>query len=108
MVNNFSNLIKKIKSCKDCKSLFGFEPKPIFMGNENAKILQISQAPSKKAHNTGICFNDDSGKKLRNDWYRISDEDFYNNDNFYISGIGHCYPRKNSKGVDKKTSKILC
>lgn len=105
MADNFSDLIKEIKSCRDCRSLFGFEPNPVFTGNENAKILQISQAPSQNVHNTSKCFNDASGKKLRGEWYQISDEDFYNDDNFYISGVGHCYPGKNPNGGDKKPPK---
>ncbi len=105
MIDNFSDMKKEIKSCKDCRSLFGFEPNPVFTGNENAKILQISQAPSQNVHNTSKCFNDASGKKLRSEWYQISDEDFYNNDNFYISSVGHCYPGKSPNGGDKKPPK---
>lgn len=106
-MNDFTNLVKEIKSCKECRTLLGFEPNPVFSGNENAKILQISQAPSKNAHNTSKCFNDASGKKLKKEWYKISDEDFYNDDNFYITGVGHCYPgqSKNSSGGDKKPPK---
>jgi len=100
----FHDLVKEIKSCRECKKKFGFEPNPVFSGNQNAKILQISQAPSQNVHNTSKCFNDASGKKLRGEWYQISDEDFYNDDNFYISGIGHCYPGKTPKGGDKKPS----
>lgn len=102
MAEDFFELVENIKSCRDCRELFGFEPNPVFSGNENAKILQISQAPSQNVHKTNKCFNDASGKKLRKEWYKIPDEDFYNDDNFYISGIGHCYPGKCSNGGDKK------
>jgi len=105
MANNFSGLIKEIKACRECKGLFNFEPNPIFTGSQNAKILQISQAPSQNASNTNKCFNDASGKKLKGEWYQIPDEVFYNDNNFYISAIGHCYPGKNSNGGDKKPPK---
>jgi uracil-DNA glycosylase family 4 len=101
----FFELVKNIRSCTACRKIFGFEPHPTFSGNQRAKILQISQAPSQNVHNTGKCFNDASGRKLREEWYKISDEEFYNDDNFYISGIGHCYPGKNSNGGDNKPSK---
>ena len=97
MADNFSDLVKEIKSCRDCRSLFGFEPNPVFTGNENAKILQISQAPSQNVHNTSKCFNDASGKKLRGEWYKISDEDFYkvvefqNNKIFTLSDLDNNY-----------------
>ncbi|MDD2656732.1 MAG: uracil-DNA glycosylase family protein [Patescibacteria group bacterium] len=105
MENSFDKLVNEIKSCRDCRNIFGFEPNPVFSGNENSKILQISQAPSQNVHKTNKCFNDVSGKKLRNEWYQISDKDFYNDDNFYISAIGHCYPGKSSNGGDRKPPK---
>jgi len=105
MAENFNELVKEIHACRDCRALFGFEPNPVFSGNEKAKILQISQAPSKNVHETNKCFNDSSGRKLRNEWYKISDEDFYNDDNFYISGVGHCYPGKSANGGDMKPPK---
>lgn len=105
MADDFSVLVREIKACRECRGLFGFEPNPVFSGSKNAKILQVSQAPSQNVHKTGRCFNDASGRKLRREWYQISDADFYNGDNFYISGVGHCYPGKNSNGGDKKPPK---
>ncbi|MFH0988227.1 MAG: uracil-DNA glycosylase family protein [Parcubacteria group bacterium] len=105
MADNFKQLVKEIKRCRDCKKAFGFEPNPTFTGNKNAKILQISQAPSRNVHKTGKCFTDASGRKLRNEWYQIADEVFYNNDNFYISAIAHCYPGKNRNSGDNKPPK---
>ena len=106
MTYSFPELIEEIRLCRRCKNIFGFEPNPVFGGNKNAKILQISQAPSQNVHNTNKCFNDASGRKLRKEWYHISDDEFYNKDNFYISGIGHCYPGKNFEGSgDKKPPK---
>lgn len=102
----FEKLQKNIIKCKLCKEKFGFIPNPVLFGNRNAKIMQISQAPSSNVHITGKPFDDLSGKKLRNEWYQISDEEFYNKDNFYITGIGHCYPGKTEKGGDKLPPKI--
>jgi len=105
MASNFPKLVKEIKSCRECRGLFGFEPNPVVSGNQNAKILQISQAPSQNVHNTSKCFNDASGRKLRAKWYQIPDEDFYNDNNFYISAVGHCYPGKSLNGGDRKPPK---
>ncbi len=105
MASSFAELVKEIKSCRECRSLFGFEPNPIVSGNQNAKVLQISQAPSQNAHNISKCFNDASGRKLRGEWYKIPDEDFYNDNNFYISGIGHCFPGKSPNSGDKEPPK---
>ncbi len=100
------NLHKKILQCRLCQDAFGFEPRPIVLGNHNAKIMQISQAPSKSVHETGKPFHDASGKKLRREWYQISDEDFYNPNNFYITSMAHCYPGKAPGGGDRRPPKI--
>ena len=104
----FDELIKQIKKCRHCESSFGFIPNPIIWGHANSKIVQISQAPSKSVHESGKPFTDASGKTLRNDWYQITEEDFYNNDNFYISALAHCYPGKQSDGKSDKQPPKCC
>lgn len=101
----FEELKEKILNCRLCEEKFGFEPHPIMWGNPDAKIMQISQAPSKTVHETGKPFNDASGKKLRSEWYQITDETFYNPDNFYITSIAHCYPGKSPNGGDRMPPK---
>ena len=101
----FQNLQEQISACRYCQEDFGFEPHPILFGNLNAKIMQISQAPSRSVHNTGKPFNDASGKRLRSEWYQISDETFYHPDNFYIVSVAHCYPGKAPGGGDRRPPK---
>jgi uracil-DNA glycosylase family 4 len=95
-------LQNQILQCRSCQDLFGFEPHPVVQGHYNAKIMQISQAPSKSVHETGKPFNDLSGRRLRGEWYHISDEAFYNPDNFYIASMAHCYPGKAPGGGDRR------
>ncbi|MCR1961964.1 uracil-DNA glycosylase, family 4 [Thomasclavelia cocleata] len=99
-MDDFNKLKYNISKCNSCKDDFGYEPHPIFWGNKNAKIMQISQAPSLSVHNTLKPFNDLSGKKLRQ-WYGIDDDIFYNQDNFYITSLAHCYPGKSKSGGDR-------
>ncbi len=104
--NKLADLQNQISKCRLCRDAFGFEPHPIIQGNENAKIMQISQAPSKRVYETGRPFNDVSGKRLRGEWYRISDEVFYNPDYFYIASMAHCYPGKAPGGGDSHPLRI--
>lgn len=104
-LKEFHNLQKQILECRHCESVFGFQPRPILFGNPQAKIMQISQAPSRSVHNTGKPFNDASGRRLRSEWYKIKDETFYNPDNFYIVSVAHCYPGKNASGGDRRPPK---
>ncbi len=102
----FDKLRIDIEKCRYCEEKFGFEPRPVFWGNESAKIVQISQAPSYTVHNSGKPFTDMSGKTLKHEWYQISEEDFYNKDNFFIGAVAHCYPGKDKNGNDRQPPKI--
>lgn len=105
-INTIEELIPELKKCRKCQEEFGYEPRPVVWGSPNAKIMQISQAPSKKVHEIGRPFSDLSGKKLRQNWYEITDEQFYNGDNFYITTVGHCFPGKSGRNnYDKKPPK---
>ena len=101
----FNELKKEIENCKYCKEKFGFEPHPVFWGKQNSKIVQISQAPSNNVHNSMKPFTDISGKTLKYEWYHISDDVFYNQDNFFIGALAHCYPGKDKNGNDKQPPK---
>jgi len=102
----FNELKNNISNCRLCQEKFGFEPHPVTFGNQNAKIVQISQAPSASVHITLKPFTDQSGKKLKYEWYKITDEEFYNEDNFYIAALAHCFPGKNKNGGDNPPPKI--
>ncbi len=106
MNTEFNNLINNIKKCQICREKFGFEPHPVCFGNVNAKIVQISQAPSATVYKTLKPFTDQSGKKLKYEWYNIDDVDFYNPNNFYITSLAHCYPGKDKNGNDRVPPKI--
>ncbi len=105
-MNELEKLQKQILKCRICKKTFGFEPNPIVFGNKNAKIMQLGQAPSKRANETNKFFDDQSGKRLKYEWYQITDEDFYNPNNFYILPMAHCFPGQDSNGHDKNPPKI--
>ena len=101
MEKDFSNLINEIRKCNICEDKFGFKPHPVVIGSATSKIVQISQAPSKMVDTTLKPFTDQSGKKLKYEWYQITDEEFYNPDNFFITALAHCYPGKDKNGNDK-------
>ncbi len=97
----FEELKTLVEKCRICEEKFGFEPHPVFWGNENSKIVQISQAPSSTVHKVLKPFSDASGKILKYEWYQISDEEFYDTNNFFIGAMAHCYPGKDKNGNDK-------
>lgn len=91
------NLLKEIRNCDVCREHLPLGPRPIIEATNNSKIVLISQAPGRVVHETGIAWNDQSGKKLR-EWLNVSDEVFYNSSNFAILPMGFCYPGKAKTG----------
>lgn len=101
-----SSLIKQLKACRECQERFGFEPHPIQWGESDAKVLIISQAPGLRVHEMRRPFCDLSGKKLRQQWFCVSEEFFYNPHLFYFTNAGHCFPGRNKNNTDKKPPKV--
>ena len=106
MNEEYYQLLNKIKNCDICKEKFGFQPHPVVFGSICSKIVQISQAPSATVYKTLKPFTDLSGKRLKYEWYRITDDVFYNTKNFYIKSLAHCYPGKDKNGNDKMPPRI--
>ena len=65
--------------------------------SKESKIAIIGQAPGKKVHASGIPWDDQSGKNLRN-WLNVTPETFYNTSKFAIVPMGFCYPGKGKTG----------
>ena len=90
-------LLHKISQCSICKAHLPLGPRPVVTAHTESKIVIIGQAPGTKVHDSGIPWDDQSGKKLRQ-WLNVSDADFYNTKNFAIIPMGFCYPGKGKTG----------
>jgi uracil-DNA glycosylase len=62
-----------------------------------SKIAIIGQAPGTKVHQTGIPWDDPSGKQLRK-WLGVTDKQFYDERLFALIPMGFCYPGKGKSG----------
>jgi uracil-DNA glycosylase len=90
-----NDLLLQIEQCKICEEFI--EPRPVVFAHKLSKIIIIGQAPGVKVHNSGIPWDDASGKQLRK-WLGVTDEQFYNTKNFGIIPMGFCYPGKGKTG----------
>lgn len=97
LLTKMDKLLKKILRCEVCKQYLPLGPRPVIQLNKSSKIVIISQAPSRRVHETGIPWNDASGKKLKS-WMDVSDEVFYNPTCISILPMGFCYPGKGMSG----------
>ncbi len=59
--------------------------------------MVIGQAPGTKVHESGIPWNDQSGKNLRR-WLDMTDEEFYDEKKVAIMPMGFCYPGRGKSG----------
>jgi uracil-DNA glycosylase len=90
-------LLNKIRGCEVCKEHLPLGPRPVVQLSTQSKIIIIGQAPGKRVHETGIPWNDASGRKLR-EWMGIDETAFYDPNIFAIMPMGFCYPGKGISG----------
>ncbi|KYG81767.1 uracil-DNA glycosylase family protein [Roseivirga echinicomitans] len=96
-MSSFEDLLQQIKACTVCAKHLPLGPRPVVSIGPNSKILVIGQAPGTKVHDSGIPWDDASGKNLRK-WLGVTNEKFYNTDLFGIVPMGFCYPGKGKSG----------
>ena len=90
-------LLDRIQRCKVCKDHLPLGPRPVVQLSCRSKIVIIGQAPGRRVHETGIPWNDASGKTLRS-WMGVDEATFYNPEAFSIMPMGFCYPGKAASG----------
>lgn len=90
-------LLEEIGKCEVCKAYLPLGPRPIVAAHPKAKIAIIGQAPGRKVHETGIPWDDPSGRQLRK-WLGVSDETFYDTSKIALIPMGFCYPGKGKSG----------
>lgn len=103
-MDELGELQKQIRKCQICKiPSYSY---PLFQGASGAKIMVISQSPSRKVLAYGQKWRDNfSGKTLRT-WFGLTDEVFYNSNFLYLTSIGKCYPGRTKKG--DKLPDLIC
>lgn len=112
---NFQELKTTILACEACASFLPLPPKPILQIHPDAKILIAGQAPGRRAHESGLPFDDPSGDRLR-DWLGISKEVFYDETKVALVPMGFCFPGTGKSGdlpprkecADLWRAKLLC
>jgi len=70
---------------------------PLYAASAAARISIVGQAPGRRAQESGIPWNDLSGRTLRN-WLGVTDEQFYDPELFAILPMDFFYPGKGTSG----------
>jgi uracil-DNA glycosylase family 4 len=90
-------LLQEISQCTVCEAHLPFPPRPVVQANTQARLLIIGQAPGLKVQQSGIPWNDASGKRLR-EWLQMDEQQFYDPAQVAIMPMGFCYPGKGKSG----------
>lgn len=90
-------LLNDIRACQVCSKELILGPRPIVSAHPRSKIAIIGQAPGSKVHNTGVPWDDPSGKQLRK-WLGVTEAQFYDERLFALIPMGFCYPGKGRSG----------
>ncbi|GAB3823469.1 uracil-DNA glycosylase family protein [Pontibacter rugosus] len=91
------SLLEQVRACRICEEHLPLGPRPVLTASSTAKLLIVGQAPGTKVHASGIPWNDQSGKRLRQ-WLGLEPEVFYDASKVAIIPIGFCYPGKGKSG----------
>lgn len=92
-----AELIGQIEGCCVCAESLSHDPRPIVQLGIEARVLLIGQAPGRKVHESGIPWEDASGRLLL-DWLGIDRDTFYDPSRIAMMPMGFCYPGKGKSG----------
>jgi len=93
------HLLNDIRACRLCAGHLPLGPRPVLRARATARLLIVGQAPGTKVHQTGIPWNDASGRRLRQ-WLDLAPEIFYDEARVAIVPMGFCYPGRAATGGD--------
>jgi uracil-DNA glycosylase len=94
---SLSHLLTEIRSCRVCEDHLDHGPRPIVQAASPARIVVIGQAPGRRVHESGVPWDDPSGRTLRQ-WLDLTDDQFYDPDIVALVPMGFCYPGSASSG----------
>jgi uracil-DNA glycosylase len=90
-------LLRAVRACTVCAASLPQAPKPVLRAGATARVLIVGQAPGRRAHESGIPWNDPSGDRLRA-WLGLSRAAFYDETRIAIIPAGFCYPGSGPHG----------
>lgn len=96
-MEDFERIVAEVRRCELCAPGLPLGPKPVFRVHHQAKLLIVGQAPGTRVHDSGIPFNDQSGRRLR-DWMGVDRMVFYDSQKIGILPMGFCYPGRGKSG----------
>jgi len=95
-MDTYASLLAEVRACTRCADL-PLGPNPVLQFHPEARILIAGQAPGRRVHQSGVPFDDASGRRLR-EWLGMPPELFYDPRKVAILPMGFCYPGTGRSG----------
>jgi uracil-DNA glycosylase len=96
-MNQLDDLLVRVRSCTLCADELPGTPRPVLQIHPAARILVAGQAPGRRAHASGIPFDDASGVRLRS-WLGVTAATFYDPQRIALVPMAFCYPGTGRSG----------
>lgn len=90
-------LLERVRGCELCLEHLPLGPQPLLKASRRVEILVIGQAPGRRAHESGVPWDDPSGDRLR-DWLGVTRDAFYDDPRLGLMPMGFCYPGTGAGG----------
>ena len=90
---SLKRLLRDVRACRICEPDLPLGPRPVFRLARSARLLIISQAPSRKVHQSGLPWDDASGARLR-EWMMIDAMNFYDQSSVAVLPMGLLLSRR--------------
>lgn len=94
---SLTRLLADVRSCTVCAPHLDHVPRPVVQVGSKSRIVIIGQAPGRRVHESGIPWDDPSGRTLR-EWLGLSEDQFYDPSVVALVPMGFCYPGSASSG----------
>jgi uracil-DNA glycosylase len=96
-MTSFNSLLTEVRACTICAEHLPHGVRPVLQIHPQARVLIAGQAPGRKVHESGVPFDDASGKRLR-EWMGVTREVFYDAKQTAIVPMGFCFPGMGKSG----------
>ena len=90
-------LLCQIRACAVCADHLELGPRPIVQAAPTARVLVIGQAPGRRVHESGVPWDDPSGRRLR-EWLGLTDHEFYDPGTVALVPMGFCFLGSTTSG----------
>jgi uracil-DNA glycosylase len=91
------DLLRRIRACTHCAAHLPHSPRPVLAASTSARLLIIGQAPGAKVHESGVPWQDASGRLLR-EWLDVDEATFYDPQRIALLPMGFCFPGRGASG----------